>query len=65
MSQDIDKFIAYIINKSCGDFNIVAACTSKPVAFSEHPSTHGHLTGLRNKPQKIQASQLLALVLAY
>ena len=34
----------------------VAVCTSQPVAFSEHPSTRGHLTGPRNKPHK-QASE--------
>ena len=44
-------------------FSKVAACTSKPVALNEHPSTRGRLTGLRNKPQKKQTSQLVAVVL--
>ena len=44
-------------------FSKVAACTSQPVAFSEHLSTRGRLTGLRNKPQKKQTSQLVAVVL--
>ena len=44
-------------------FSKVAACTSQPVVFNEHPSTHGRLTGLRNKPQKKQTSQLVAVVL--
>ena len=37
-------------------FSRVVACKSRPVAFNEHPSTRGRLTGLRNKPQK-QASE--------
>ena len=41
----------------------VAACTSQPVAFNEHPITRGRLTGLRIKPQKKQNSQLVAVVL--
>ena len=44
-------------------FSKVAACTSQPVAFNEHLSTHECLTGLRNKPQKMQTGQLLAVVL--
>ena len=44
-------------------FSKVAACTSQPMALNEHPSTRGHLTGLRNKPQKKQTSQLVAVVL--
>ena len=40
----------------------VVACTSQPVAFNGHPSTHGRLTGLRNKPQQEQTSQHLAVV---
>ena len=33
-------------------FSKVAACTSQPMVFNEHPNTRGHLTGLRKKPQK-------------
>ena len=44
-------------------FSKVAACTSQPVALNEHLSTRGRLTGLRNKPQKKQTSQLVAVVL--
>ena len=40
----------------------VVACTSRPVAFSGHPSTRGRLTGLRNKPQQKQTCQNLAVV---
>ena len=42
---------------------LVATCTSQPLAFSEHPSTHGFLTALGNKPQKKQTSQLLTVVM--
>ena len=41
----------------------VAAYTSQPVSFNEYPSTRGRLTGLRNKPQKKQTSQLVAVML--
>ena len=42
----------------------VAACTSQPVVFNEHPSTRGHQTGLRNKPQKSRpVSFCMAVVL--
>ena len=44
--------MAYIMNKSGGDFQQGAACTSQPVALNEHPSTRGRLTGPRSKPQK-------------
>ena len=37
----------------------VAAYTSQPVAFNEHLSTRGN----RNKPQKKQTSQLVAVML--
>ena len=40
----------------------VVVCTSQPVAFNGHPSTHGHLIGLRNKPQQKQTCQHLAVV---
>ena len=40
----------------------VVAYTSQPVAFNGHPSTHGRLTGLRNKPQQKQTCQHLAVV---
>ena len=51
------------MNKLDGDFQ-QGSCLCKPtVAFNEHPSTCGHLTGLRNKPQKKQTSQLVAVVL--
>ena len=40
----------------------VVACTSQPVAFNGHLSTHGCLTGLRNKPQQKQTCQHLAVV---
>ena len=51
------------MNESGVVLSKVAACTSQPVAFSKHPSTRGRLTGLRNKPQKKQTSQLVAVVL--
>ena len=41
----------------------VAAYTSQPVALNEQPSTHGRLIGLKNKPQKKQTCQLVAVVL--
>ena len=41
----------------------VAACTNQLVAFNEHQSTRGCLTGFRNKLQKKQISQLVAMVL--
>ena len=41
----------------------VVTCTNQPVAFNEHPSTRGRLTGFRNKLQKKQTSQLVAMVL--
>ena len=44
-------------------FRKVAACKSQPVALNEHPSTRGHVTGLRNKPQKKQTSQIVAVLL--
>ena len=44
-------------------FSKVAACTSQSMAFNEHPSTRGLLTDLRNKPQRKQTSQLVAVVL--
>ena len=40
----------------------VVACTSQPVAFNGHPSTRGRLTGLRNKLQRKQTCQHLAVV---
>ena len=46
-------------------FSKVVACTSQPVAVNGHPSTRGHLTGLINKMQKKQASQLLRVVFQY
>ena len=55
--------MAYIMNKSDSDFQQGGACTSRPVAFNGHLSTHGLLIGLRDKPQKKQASQLLVVVL--
>ena len=42
---------------------LIATCTSQPVAFCGHLSTHGFLTAVGNKPQKKQTSQLLAVVL--
>ena len=41
----------------------VATCTNQPVAFNEHLSTCGRLTGFRNKLQKKQTSQLVAMAL--
>ena len=32
------------------------------MTFNGHPSTRGHLTGLRNKPQQKQTSQHFAVV---
>ena len=55
--------MAYIMNESGGDYQQGGCLSSQPVAFSEHPSTCGRLTGLRNKPQKRQTSQLVAEVL--
>ena len=46
-------------------FSKVAACTSQPVTFNEHLSTHGCLTDLRSKPQKKRTSRLSAVVLWY
>ena len=40
----------------------VVAYTSRPVASNGHPSTRGRLTGLRNKPQRKQTCQHLAVV---
>ena len=40
----------------------VVACSSQPATFNGHPSTLGHLTGLRNKPQLNQTCQHLAAV---
>ena len=40
----------------------VFTCTSQPVAFNGHMSTHERLTGLRNKPQQKQTCQHLAVV---
>ena len=40
----------------------VVACTSQPVASKGHPSTHGRLTGLRNKLQQKQTCQHSAVV---
>ena len=51
------------MNESGGGFQQGGCLQSQPVAFNEHPSTRGYLTGLRNKPQKKQTSQLVALVL--
>ena len=36
----------------------VAAYSSQPVAYNGHLSVCGHLTGLRNKSQRNQTSQL-------
>ena len=64
MSQNIAESMAYIMNESGGDFSSARWLpVQAPVPYNEHPSTHGHLTGLRNKPQKNQTSQLLAVVL--
>ena len=62
LSQNIAKSMAYIIIQSYGDFQQGVACTSQPVAFNGHPSTRGRLTGLRNKPQRKQTCQHLAVV---
>ena len=43
-------------------YSKVVACTSQPVAFNGHPSIHGRLTGLRNKPQQKQTCQYLAVM---
>ena len=42
---------------------LVPTCTSQPVAFNGHLSTHGFLITTGNKPQKKQTSQLLAVLL--
>ena len=44
-------------------FSKVASCTSQPVAFIGHLSTHGCLTSLRNKPQKQASETSLRLVM--
>ena len=40
----------------------VAACISQSVAFTGHPSTCRRLTGLRNKPQKADQSNLAVVL---
>ena len=50
--------MAYIINYSRVVISSkVVACASQPVAINGHLSIHGHLTGLRNKPQQKQTCQ--------
>ena len=41
----------------------MGACAIQPVAFNEHPSTCGHLIGLRNKLQQKQICQFTEVVL--
>ena len=63
LSQNIAKSMAYISSTSHMVISSrVVACTSRPVASNGHPSTHGRLTGLRNKPQQKQSCQHLAVV---
>ena len=51
------------MNESRDDFQ-QGDCLYKPTSsINGHPSTRGRMTGLRNKPQKKQAGQLLAVVL--
>ena len=57
--------MAYIIKQSCGDFQ-QGSCLYKSTSgiqwTPEHPSTHGRVTGLRNKPQQKQTCQHLTVV---
>ena len=51
------------MNESGDDFQ-QGDCLYKPTSsINGHPSTRGRMIGLRNKPQKKQAGQLLAVVL--
>ena len=52
LSQNIAKSMAISLTSCVVISSKVAACTRQLVAFSGHSSTLGHLTGLRNKPQK-------------
>ena len=51
--------MAKLTSQSCGDLYQLAACPVEMEPFKVHPSTRGHLTGLRNKPlQKQELSSL-------
>ena len=58
VTKHMAKLMGYIINELGGISGKVAVCTSQPVAFNGYPSTCGHLTNLRNKPQQKHSSQL-------
>ena len=55
--------MAYIMNKSGGDFQQGGCLYKLPSAFNEYANTSGHLSDLRSKPEKKQTSQLVAVVL--
>ena len=55
--------MTYIIDKS-GGYLQQGGCLYKSITgIHEHLGTCGHLTGLRNKPQKKETSQVLTVVL--
>ena len=46
------------------NYSWLSACQEDMEPFKGDPSTHGHLTSLRNKPQQKQPRQLSASILA-
>ena len=46
------------------NYSRLSACQGDMESFEGDPSTHGHLTSLRNKPQQKQPGQLSASILA-
>ena len=44
------------------NYNQLSAYPGEMEPFEDHPSTRGHLTSLRNKPQQKQPGQLSALI---
>ena len=59
------KSMAKLASLSCGNLQLSVCLSRKDgtINFKHHPSTHGLLTNLRNKPQLKQPGQLSAATL--
>ena len=47
----IAKSMKNITSQSCDNFQLASASPSKMESFEDHPSTDGHLPGLRKQPE--------------
>ena len=56
--------MAKLTSQLCGDLQLAVCLSREMKPFKDHPSTHGHLTSLRNKPKQKQHRKLSALMLA-